>query len=118
MYGDFVRRMREERGLSQRELAMISGISQPNISAIERNRRVPTADSLNRLVVACGFELAAVAGERVVHVPLPRAGWFPDEDLPPRDAADPPDEATTTGPGTSLEDRLRVIDAVLSLADG
>ena len=67
VYGSFVRSIRRARGLSQRQLAAIAGVPQPNISAIEHDRRLPSADSLNRLVVACGFELAAVAGEKVVH---------------------------------------------------
>jgi transcriptional regulator with XRE-family HTH domain len=117
MYGHFVRQIREARGLNQTDLAEISGIAQSNISAIECDRRVPSTDSLNRLLVACGFELAAVAGDRVVHAPLPRTGWFPDEDLPPPLADDPEDEVPLTSADTPLEDRLRFLDAALELAD-
>lgn len=117
MYGAFVRSIRLARGMSQNELAAVSGIPQPNISAIEHDRRLPSADSLNRLLVACGFELAAVAGERRIHCPLPEVGWFPDEGLPLPDPHDPPDEEPTVGPGTPIEDRLRVITAVLEAAD-
>jgi len=117
MYGTFVRSVREARGLTQAELAQVSGVPQPNISAIERDRRLPSLDTLNRLVVACGFELAAVAGDRAVHCPLPKAGWFPDEDLPERLEDDPADEPPIAGAQTSLEDRLRMVDAVLELAD-
>ncbi len=117
VYGAFVRTIRRARGLSQRELADVSGVSQPNISAIEHDRRVPSADSLNRLVVACGFELAAVAGEEVVHCPLPEVGWFPDEGLPGPDPGDPGDEAPVVGPDTPIDERLRVITAVLEAAD-
>jgi len=117
MYGRFLRSVREQRGLTQAELARVSGIRQPNISAIERDRRLPSLDTLNRLVVACGFELAAVAGDRVVHCPLPKAGWYPDEQLPERLDEDSGDEAPTVGPDTPLEDRLRLIDAVLAMAD-
>ncbi|MGH9179532.1 MAG: helix-turn-helix domain-containing protein [Acidimicrobiales bacterium] len=68
---------REERGLTQRALTEVSGVRQSNISAIEAGRRVPTADTLNRLVVACGFELAATAGDRVIYCPFPVPGGFP-----------------------------------------
>lgn len=113
MYGSFVRSLRLARGLSQADLAAVSGVPQPNISAIENDRRLPSADSLNRLAVACGFQLAAVAGERHIHCPLPEAGWFPDEGLPPRDPGDPPDEAPAVGPDSPIEERVRVITALL-----
>lgn len=117
MYGSFVREVRESRALSQTELAEVSGISQPNISAIENGRRSPSADTLNRLLVACGYELAAVAGERVVHCPLPRVGWFPDEDLPPRLPHDPPDEEPSVTARSPITERVRVIAAVLEAAE-
>lgn len=117
MYGSFLRTVRQSRGLSQQELAEGSGISQPNISAIEHDRRIPSADTLNRLLVACGYELAAVAGSRVLHAPLPRVGWFPDEDLPARHPDDPRDEEPTVTPGTPIADRVRVINAVLEASE-
>ena len=117
MFGDFVRSLRTSRGMSQTELAEVSGIPQPNISAIEGNRRVPSADSLNRLLVACGFELAAVAGDRIVHCPLPEVGWFPDEGLPGAQSGDPEDEASVVGPEISIDERVSIITAVLELSD-
>jgi transcriptional regulator with XRE-family HTH domain/tetratricopeptide (TPR) repeat protein len=114
--GSFVRRVRESRDLSQHDLAEISGISQPNISAIENGRRSPSADTLNRLLVACGYELAAVAGERIIHCPLPHAGWFPDDDLPSRLDGDPPDEEPSITPATPMADRVRAVNAVLEAA--
>jgi transcriptional regulator with XRE-family HTH domain len=113
MYGKFVRAVRESRGISQEVLAGISGIDQPNISAIERDRRLPSLETLNRLVVACGYELAAVAGERVIPVPVPQVGWFPDEDLPEPHPDDPVDEPPTVTAATPIEERVRVIHAVL-----
>jgi transcriptional regulator with XRE-family HTH domain len=113
MYGDFVRRVRRSRGLSQRQLAAISGVRQPNISAIEADRRMPSADTLNRLLVSCGYELAAVAGERMVFAPLPERGWFPDEGRPGPLDDDPVDEAPTVTPDTPMAERVRVINAVL-----
>lgn len=116
VYGSFVRSVRQSRGLSQSELAAICGLSQPALSAIENDRRVPSAETLNTIVVACGYELAAVAREGTLYCPLPRAGWFPDDDDPPPLDGDPPDEAPTVGPDTPLDERVRVINAVLDAA--
>lgn len=116
MYGAFVRAVRGARGLTQRELAEVSGVRQSNISAIETGRRVPSADTLNRLLVACGFELAAVAGERTIYCHLPRAGWFPDEDLPAPDAGDPVDERPSIAADALTNDRAAVVTAVLDAA--
>ncbi|MCC5951459.1 MAG: helix-turn-helix transcriptional regulator [Acidimicrobiia bacterium] len=117
MYGAFVRAVRQSRGLTQAQLADISGISQPNLSAVEHDRRTPSTDTLNRLVVSCGYELAAVAGERVIHCDLPQNGWFPDEDLPGPVDGDPVDEAPALAPDATVEQRLQAIDAVLDVAD-
>jgi transcriptional regulator with XRE-family HTH domain len=116
MYGSFIRMVRESRGLSQEQLAEVAGLSQPNLSAYERDRRVPMADTLNKIVVACGYELAATAGDRTVYCPLPPAGWFPDDDLPPHEPDDPPDEAPAIDPQAPEDERARAIMAVLELA--
>ena len=113
MFGTMVRQVRESRGLSQAELAQVSGVDQPNISAIENDRRAPSAETLNRLLVACGYELAAVAGDRRVYAPLPAIGWFPDEDLPPALPDDPADEPPTIPADISVAERSRIITAVL-----
>ena len=116
MYGSFVRRVRESRGLSQEQLAEVAGIGQPNVSAYERDRRVPTADTLNRIVVACGYQLAATDGRRTIFCPLPAAGWFPDEDLPPPLPDDPSPAEPAVTPDTPIDERVRLITAVLRLA--
>lgn len=46
---DDVRRIRERAGLTQRELALRSGVAQPNIAAYERGTRRPSAAMLTRL---------------------------------------------------------------------
>jgi transcriptional regulator with XRE-family HTH domain len=117
MYGAFLQEIRRSRRLSQGALAEIVGISQPNLSAYERNRRVPSADTLNRLLVACGYELVAQAGDVVIPCPLPRVGWFPDEDDPPRHADDPVDERPAVDVDTPPAERAAVLTAVLELAD-
>lgn len=57
--------LREEAGLSQRELAERIGVSQPRIAAIERSRNV-TIDVLEQYVEALGgkLEVAVVQGRR------------------------------------------------------
>ncbi|GAC1598323.1 MAG: hypothetical protein NVS3B21_23730 [Acidimicrobiales bacterium] len=106
--------LRVSRHLSQSDLAATLGISQQSLSAYERGHRVPTADTLNKIVVACGYQLAAIAGEQVVFCPLPRSGWYPDEDVP--EPGDPPDERPVPGPGTSVEEHATGLLAVLELA--
>jgi transcriptional regulator with XRE-family HTH domain len=116
VYGAFLREIRESRHLSQAELAAIVGISQPNLSAYERDRRVPTLETLNRLVVACGYVLVAQAGASSVACPLPRVGWFPDDHDPPALADDPGEEPPLVDAFTSASDRADLVTAVLELA--
>ena len=113
MYGAFVRAAREARGLTQRDLALTSGVAQSNISAIENDRRTPSVDTLNRLVVACGLELAATAGALTIYCPLPS-----DEDpWPDRVPGDPSDEGPSLAAGAPAEERARVLTAVLDAVD-
>ena len=80
MYGAFIRQARTSRSLSQVELARITGIEQPNLSAYENDRQMPSADVLNRILVGCGYILEATAGERRLVCPLPgsRRTTIPD----------------------------------------
>ncbi len=48
---------RRAAGLSQRELASRTGVPQSGIARIERGHQDPRADTLERLLAACGFEL-------------------------------------------------------------
>jgi transcriptional regulator with XRE-family HTH domain len=59
--------LREQAGLSQRELAKLIGVSQPRIAAIEQCRNV-TVDVLDRYVAAVGgrLELNVVIGGRTI----------------------------------------------------
>jgi len=117
MYGSFIRRVRESRGLSQSEVAEITGIPQPSLSAYERDRRLPTADTLNRIVAGCGYVLEAVAGDERVVCTVPRVGWFPDDAWRPELG-----EPTVTEPSTIDADadptvRAAHVEAVLALGD-
>lgn len=113
-YGSFLRNLRTSRHLTQAELAEITGISQPNISAYEAGRRLPSTDTLNRIAAACGYQLVADGGSRRLRCPLPVAGWFPDDDLPAAvdddPVADPPPP-----PSTDPVERGREVFAAMQL---
>lgn len=47
--GAALRRRRRDAGLSQRQLALMSGVPQPNIAAYESGRRTPAAETQDRL---------------------------------------------------------------------
>ena len=53
----YVNQARRAAGLSQRELSRRAGVPQSAITRIERGLQVPRADTLERLLEACGFEL-------------------------------------------------------------
>lgn len=50
--GESLRNRRAAAGLSQRQLATLSGVPQPNIAAYESGRRNPSSETLDRLVAA------------------------------------------------------------------
>jgi len=53
----YVNQARRAAGFSQRELSRRTGVPQAAIARIEGGRQVPRADTLDRLLTACGFEL-------------------------------------------------------------
>lgn len=55
-FGDKLRRLREENGWSQQELAERSGEAQPSIAQWENGDRVPAFDSVLALCKALGVE--------------------------------------------------------------
>lgn len=58
--GRMLRTARRRAGLSQRELASRTGVSQPTIAKIETGAADPRMKTVNRLLRACGQELIAV----------------------------------------------------------
>lgn len=58
--GRILRQARARAGLSQRELAAVTRIPQPMISAIERGLQDPRHGTLEKLLAACGQELDLV----------------------------------------------------------
>jgi transcriptional regulator with XRE-family HTH domain len=116
MYGAFLRKVRETRGLTQAEVARMAGIAQPNLSAYERDRRMPTIDVFNRILATCGYELAADGGSTVVHCPLP-AALVPADEWPAAVAGDPVDEAPVVARDASPAERGQALAELLALAD-
>jgi transcriptional regulator with XRE-family HTH domain len=55
--GEWVNGARRSAGLTQRQLAERSGVPQPTIARIESGKQMPRADTLDRLLRACGWEL-------------------------------------------------------------
>jgi transcriptional regulator with XRE-family HTH domain len=55
-----LRRARMAAGLSQEELARLAGTSRPTLSAYEHGRKSPSAQALERLLAAAGYELDIV----------------------------------------------------------
>lgn len=104
MYGDLVRNARRSRGLTQSQLAEVSGLAQPNISAIEIGTRQPSAATLHQLLLACGYEVLAVAGDHVIPFPA-----TPD-DLPG-------DAPASCPPVLTVRQRVDAVVAVLDASE-
>jgi transcriptional regulator with XRE-family HTH domain len=70
--GSLVRRLRQQRGLGQAELARLVGTEQPAISRIERDAVSPSLDTLHRIFEAMGltFFLEPIA----LREPVPGGG--------------------------------------------
>ena len=56
---------REEKGLSQRELAEISGVKQPAIARLERMKATPQIDTLFKVLHPLGYTIEIVPLDRV-----------------------------------------------------
>ena len=51
---------RQEKGLSQKELAELTGIKQPAIARLENGHISPSIDTINRLLAPLGKRLAVI----------------------------------------------------------
>src|SRR4051812_29038399 len=63
-------RIREERGLSQQALADASGVNKATINQIERGRRSPNLETLEKLAGALGVEMADFFPKAQAPLPL------------------------------------------------
>lgn len=61
--GRVIHVLRQERGLRQAELAVITGLKQPNLSRIENGVVVPRRATLEKIAEALGVEISALLGE-------------------------------------------------------
>ncbi|MGI8726438.1 MAG: helix-turn-helix domain-containing protein [Solirubrobacterales bacterium] len=94
-FGSIIRESRLQAGLTQAELADRSGTSQAAVSAYECGAKVPAADTLERILRACGARLTTTPG-------LVEASA--DEDQSPSGAS--------TQRGRALWDLLLLADAI------
>ncbi|GAA1216936.1 helix-turn-helix transcriptional regulator [Rhodoglobus aureus] len=60
-----LRASRRASGVTQGDLALRSRISQPNVSSIENGKRIPTVETLERLLRQTGHRLIAVSASGV-----------------------------------------------------
>ena len=110
--------MRVTRHVTQVELAGIVGIEQPNLSAYENDRLMPSADVLNRILAGYGYLLEATAGERRIVCPLPGADW-PDHEETHRGRGPLTSGSQPVVVRPQLDDELSALklEQVLALAD-
>lgn len=55
--GDLLRRIREDKQLTQKQLAEVSGFKQPTISQWENGRTAPTTTALISVLDALGYDI-------------------------------------------------------------
>jgi transcriptional regulator with XRE-family HTH domain len=65
MLGDGLRKARQAKGLTQKELAVLSGLSNSVICDFEKGRRNPSIAALLRLADALGVQPAALLGDGI-----------------------------------------------------
>ncbi len=118
-----LRRVRLRSGLSLRALAARADTSHSTLSAYEAGRKVPTVETLDRIVRAAGFELGveltpAVGGaDREARGPRARRGARARRAVPraPRDEARLP--GLPPGVVSALVDKILALHAALDDAD-
>ncbi len=54
--GSLIKDARDKAGISQRELARLSGVSQPNLSRIEADSQEPSISTLREIAKALGVD--------------------------------------------------------------
>lgn len=60
MYGDIIRECRKSMGMSQRDLAVRTGMAKCNLSKIETGATIPGTDTFEKLIESCGYEIKIV----------------------------------------------------------
>jgi transcriptional regulator with XRE-family HTH domain len=62
VFGRNVRKSRESQGLSQEQLATLSGLHRTYIGAVERGQRNITLVNAQRIAIALGLDLTELVG--------------------------------------------------------
>ena len=60
-YGQALRELRAERGISQERLALMAGLDRTYVSGIERGERNPSLTNLLKLAAALGVQVSEIA---------------------------------------------------------
>ncbi len=63
MVGSKIRKLRKERGWTQKQLETLTGIDQKNISAYESDKLKPTGRTLQKFAQAFNVDVSQFAGE-------------------------------------------------------
>ena len=56
-YGSRIKEIRESKGITQQDLALLSDVSQGNLSAIEKGRSTPKMDTLYQILKALNYSI-------------------------------------------------------------
>ena len=78
LYRQMVNRLKEVRkrlGLSQYQLARLSGLAQSTISHIERGAYIPTIDSAYKIAAALGVRVEELFVPEARELPKPYRAW-------------------------------------------
>ena len=86
--GKRLRELRQERALTQKELAELAQVSEITISELENNRRTAAARTLRKLAGALGVEVRELTAGAAARAPAGAAGPIPDEPGPTPEQAE------------------------------
>jgi transcriptional regulator with XRE-family HTH domain len=63
IFGDNMRRLRREQGISQEKLADLAGLHRTYVGSVERGERNISIDNMERLAIALGVTVADLVSE-------------------------------------------------------
>jgi transcriptional regulator with XRE-family HTH domain len=105
-FGQVVRQLRQERGLSVYALAQRTGLSDQAIHDLESADRQPSLDTLRRMAAALGVTLDWI-NERLPPVQLPEPKTGRPRGRPPKAAPAPPPAGDDGGDGPAKPKRRK-----------
>ncbi len=77
-FGEKIKQLRQQKSLSQPELANLAGIEQSYLSKIENDKSLPSNDILRKLLAAFELTLAELIDEQLVKTDGTRLKQIPD----------------------------------------